>query len=58
MNTLEKTFLRELSQIAADGVLGHAHGLAYFLRDDLSVSLQERKDLLFSVTGEHGLSSR
>jgi hypothetical protein len=41
MNTMEKTFLREFSQIAADGVLGDPHGLADFLCDDLSVSLEK-----------------
>jgi len=51
VDTLEKTFLRQFAQIAADGVFGHPHGLADFLCDDLSVSLEERKDLLFSVDG-------
>ena len=57
MDTLEETLLGHLPEVAADGVFGDAHGLAYFFCDDLTLFLEDREDLLFSMGGQHSWSS-
>ena len=51
VNALKEAFVGHLAEIAADGVFGDAHGLAYFFCDDLALSLEDGEDLLFSVGG-------
>ena len=53
MDPLQETFRCQLSQIAADGVLGEGELLAQVFCDDLPGPAQDIEDVLFAMTGEH-----
>ena len=53
MNAKQEALLRHLPEIAADSVLGEAHGAAYILGNHLAVALQNRENLLLPVGCQH-----
>jgi nudix-type nucleoside diphosphatase (YffH/AdpP family) len=58
MYPLQEPFLRHISQIAANRVLGDTHRSAHFLGNHLAVAFQNRKDFSFAVCSQHNRYAR
>jgi len=53
MNATQQTLLREVPQVAADGVLGHAEAGHQLRGDDPAVTLDPRENCLPALGRQH-----